>query len=70
MKDQHEHVTFEAGFDALMCHEIAHGLGLRRTIDGQRTVREALRAHQNPIEEAKADILGQVMSQQLVAGGG
>ena len=46
VKDQHEHVTFEASFDALMCHEIAHGLGLRRTIDGQRTVREALRAHQ------------------------
>jgi hypothetical protein len=66
-EDQLAHVSFEAYFDFVMCHEVAHGLGLKQTIDGRRTVRGALRAYYNPIEEAKADTLGQVLRQQLVA---
>jgi hypothetical protein len=41
-----------------MFHEVAHGLGLGRTVDQSATVREALRDVYTSIEESKADILG------------
>ncbi len=57
-EDQLKHVTFDAFFSNTMFHETAHGLGLRNTINGKGTVREALREHYTTIEEGKADILG------------
>jgi hypothetical protein len=51
-------VNFDAFFDNIMFHEVAHGLGLAHTIDGKRTVREAHKEYYGPLEEAKADILG------------
>jgi hypothetical protein len=48
-----------------MFHEVAHGLGIKNTIDGQGSVRAALREHAGAIEEGKADILGLHMIQQL-----
>ena len=44
-----------------MFHEIAHGLGINNTLDGQGTVREALRDHASALEEGKADVLGLYM---------
>ena len=41
-----------------MFHEVGHGLGMGRTIDGSQTVREALQNYYTSIEEGKADILG------------
>jgi hypothetical protein len=62
---QRDHVTFDAFFANTMFHEVAHGLGIKNTIDGQGTVREALREHASALEEGKADILGLYMIQQL-----
>lgn len=57
-EDQRKHVKFDAFFENTMFHEVAHGLGLGRTIDQSATVREALRDAYTSIEESKADILG------------
>lgn len=57
-EDQRQHVKFDAFFENTMFHEVAHGLGLGNTIDGTKTVRQALRNTYTSIEEGKADILG------------
>ena len=56
--DQRKHITFDAFFSNVMFHEVAHGMGIKNTIDGSSTVRKALREQYSPLEEAKADILG------------
>ncbi|GET29147.1 Zn-dependent hydrolase [Prolixibacter sp. SD074] len=55
---QRSHIKFDAFFENTMFHEVAHGLGLGKTIDGKSTVREALKDTYTSIEEGKADILG------------
>lgn len=67
--DQRPYVTFEAYFTGIMLHELAHGLGLRKTIDGQGWVREALGEQMHPLEEAKADLLSLLMMARLQAWG-
>ena len=62
---QRQHITFDAFFANTMFHEVAHGLGIKKTIDGKSTVREALKDNASAIEEGKADILGLFMVQQL-----
>jgi hypothetical protein len=64
-EDQREHITFESFFGNTMFHEVAHGLGVKTTIDGGGTVRQALKEHASAIEEGKADILGLYMVQRL-----
>jgi len=56
-EEQREHVTFDAFFENVMYHEVAHGLGLNQTIDGKGTVRSALKEQYSALEEGKADIL-------------
>jgi len=56
--DQRPHVTFDAFFQNVMFHEVAHGLGIKHTLDGKGTVRAALKEQADPLEEGKADILG------------
>jgi len=63
--DQRPNVTFDAFFGNVMFHEVAHGLGIKNTINGRGTVRAALQEHYSPLEEAKADILGLYMSGAL-----
>jgi hypothetical protein len=63
--DQRSLVNFEAFFQNTMFHEVAHGLGLRRTLTGKGTVREALREHAAALEEGKADVLGLYLVSQL-----
>jgi hypothetical protein len=53
-----EHIKFDAFFANVMFHETAHGMGIKNTITGKGTVREALGNQYNAIEEAKADVLG------------
>jgi hypothetical protein len=60
-EDQRAHVTFDAFFENVMFHEVAHGLGLNTTINGRGTVREALKEHTSALEEGKADVLGLYM---------
>ena len=64
--DQLKHVTFDAFFSNTMFHEVAHGLGIKNTINGKGTVRSALKEHFSAIEEGKADILGLYMITQLI----
>jgi len=63
--DQVAHVTFDAFFENTMFHEVAHGLGIKNTIDGRGTVREALKERYGGLEEEKADVLGLYMVTQL-----
>ncbi len=63
--DQLTHVTFDAFFENVMFHEVAHGLGIKNTINGKGTVREALKERAGSLEEGKADILGLYMVRQL-----
>ena len=63
--DQRQYVTFDSFFGNTMFHEVAHGLGIKNTLDGQNTVRQALKEHSSALEEGKADILGLYMVQKL-----
>ncbi len=59
--EQRQHVTFDAFFANTMFHEVAHGLGIKNTLDGSGTVREALQENASALEEGKADVLGLYM---------
>ena len=59
--DQRQHVTFDAFFANTMFHEVAHGLGIKNTVNGRGTVREALKERASALEEGKADVLGLYM---------
>lgn len=63
--DQLQHVTFDAFFQNTMFHEVAHGLGIKNTLDGKGTVSEALKDQASSFEEGKADVLGLYMVQKL-----
>lgn len=63
--DQRPHVTFDAFFENVMFHEVAHGLGIKNTLDGKGTVRQALTDLASGYEEGKADILGLYMIGKL-----
>ena len=67
--DQRRHVQFDAFFANTMFHEVAHGLGIKNTLTGKGTVREALKDTASALEEGKADILGLHMVTQLHARG-
>lgn len=64
-EEQVEHVTFDAFFTNTMFHEIAHGLGSSKTINGKGTVRQALKEQYTTLEEGKADILGLYLEMKL-----
>jgi hypothetical protein len=64
-EDQREHVSFDAFFSNTMFHEVAHGLGIKSTLDGSTTVRKALKDQTSSLEEGKADILGLYMVSEL-----
>ena len=68
-EDQRGHITFDAFFANTMFHEVAHGLGIKNTITGQGTVREALQNHYSALEEGKADALGLYMVTSLLEQG-
>lgn len=65
VEGQRQHVTFDAFFANTMFHEVAHGLGIKNTINGRGTVREALRDSASGLEEGKADVLGLYMVTRL-----
>ncbi|MCZ6917943.1 MAG: Zn-dependent hydrolase [Gemmatimonadetes bacterium] len=68
-EDQRRRITFDAFFANTMFHEVAHGLGIKNTLTGQGTVREALQEHASAMEEGKADILGLYMITELYGNG-
>src|SRR5690554_622922 len=67
--EQRQHITFDAFFANTMFHEVAHGLGIKNTLNERGTVRAALREYASALEEGKADILGLYMVTQLLEEG-
>ena len=68
-EEQRQHITFNAFFSNTMFHEVAHGLGIKYTLDRSGTVRDALKEHASALEEGKADILGLYMINSLIESG-
>ncbi len=66
-EDQRALITFDAFFANTMFHEVAHGLGIKNTINGRGTVRESLQELASALEEGKADILGLYMINEMIA---
>ena len=64
-ESQRQHITFDAFFANTMFHEVAHGLGIKYTIDGSSTVSDALLDVASSMEEGKADVLGLYMVTSL-----
>jgi hypothetical protein len=58
-------LNFDAFFANTMFHEVAHGLGIKNTINSKGTVRTALKERAGALEEGKADILGLYMVETL-----
>jgi hypothetical protein len=59
--EQRRNVTFDAFFANTMFHEVAHGLGIKDTVNGRGSVRDALKELGSGVEEGKADVLGLYM---------
>ncbi|TQV83012.1 Zn-dependent hydrolase [Aliikangiella coralliicola] len=68
-EDQRQFITFDAFFANTMFHEVAHGLGIKNTLDGKGTVRNSLKETASALEEGKADILGLYMVSKLFESG-
>ena len=68
-QEQHKNLKFEAFFWNVTFHEVAHGLGIKNTVNGKGNVRQALQAQYSGWEEAKADILGLFMVETLIEKG-
>lgn len=64
-ESQQKYIKFDAFFANTMFHEVAHGLGIKNTINNKGTVRSSLKELASALEEGKADILGLYMVQQL-----
>ena len=65
-QEQLAKVKFDAFFYNVTFHEVAHGLGIKNTINGKGGVRQALGNQYSGWEEAKADILGLYMVCSLI----
>ncbi len=55
---EQSHIKFDAFFWNVTFHEVAHGLGVKQTINGKGSVDEAMQTENSSWEEAKADIVG------------
>lgn len=65
-EDQRKYITFDAFFSNTMFHEVAHGLGIKNTIKGEKmAVRKSLKNIASSLEEGKADVLGLYMITEL-----
>ena len=56
--EQRKNIKFDAFFENVMFHEVAHGLGISKTLNNKGLVTEALKDVHTSLEECKADILG------------
>lgn len=66
---QMANVKFDAFFNNVMFHEVAHGIGIKNTINNKGNVRVALKDAYSSWEEAKADILGLFLVTKLIEKG-
>ncbi len=67
--EQMANVKFDAFFSNVTFHEVAHGLGIKETVNSKVTLRKGLREMYSPWEEAKADICGLFLTQTLIEKG-
>ena len=63
---QKKHVKFDAFFWNVTFHEVAHGLGIKETINSKGSVDDAMQTEKTSWEEAKADILGLFLTCKLI----
>ena len=63
---QQKYLTADAFFWNVTFHEVAHGLGVKQTVNGKGTVDQAMGDQKTSWEEAKADILGLFMVNKLI----
>lgn len=68
-KDQLQYINFDAFFTNVMFHEVAHGLGIKKTVTGKGFIKEALQEQFSWLEEGKADVLGLYMVTGLLKKG-
>lgn len=68
-QEQQKYLNFDAFFWNVTFHEVAHGLGVKETINGKGSVDAAMGTEKTSWEEAKADILGLFMVTKLVEKG-
>jgi len=64
--EQQHNLNFDAFFWNVTFHEVAHGIGIKNTINGKGSVDKALGTEKTSWEEAKADILGLFMVIKLI----
>ena len=64
--EQLEYLSADAFFWNVTFHEVAHGLGVKQTINGKGTVDQTMGDQKTSWEEAKADILGLFMVSKLI----
>ena len=64
--EQQKYLTADAFFWNVTFHEVAHGLGVKQTVNGKGSVDEAMGSEKTTWEEAKADILGLFMVNTLI----
>lgn len=67
--EQLANVKFDAFFSNVCYHEVAHGLGIKKTVTDGRPCREALGSQYSAWEEAKADICGLFLTEKLIERG-
>jgi predicted nucleic acid-binding protein len=66
---QRKYINFNAFFSNTMFHEVAHGLGIKNTIEDNIPVSRALGQYYSALEEGKADVLGLYMITELLKDG-
>ena len=64
--EQLEYLSADAFFWNVTFHEVAHGLGVKQTINGKGTVDQAMGDQKTSWEEAKADIVGLYLVNTLI----
>ena len=64
--EQQKYLSADAFFWNVTFHEVAHGLGVKQTINGKGSVDEAMGSEKTTWEEGKADILGLFMVCKLI----
>lgn len=64
--EQQKYLNFDAFFWNVTFHEVAHGLGVKQTINTNESVDAVMGTEKTSWEEAKADILGLFMVTKLI----
>jgi hypothetical protein len=64
--EQQKNLNFDAFFWNVTFHEVAHGIGIKNTINGKGAVDDAMGTEKTSWEEAKADILGLFLVMKLI----